>query len=323
MKKVIIGVVLLVVLGGIGWFLYPKPKSNPTLFATAKKADIESTVSASGNLSGKNTANLKFKISGKLAYLNISSGDKVSKGQVIAGLDTQDFSITLQQAQNTLRYKQANVEKVLDDVKNHSDDESFTQKQTRTLAEVDRDNAFDSVKSAQRAFQDATLTSPIDGIITNVGPVVGQVVSSSDIIATVSNSNEVYFDALVDEADIGKVVLNQSARVSLDAYPDKDFEGTVSEIMSQTQTSSSGATTITVRIKLDKTGFTFVSGLNGQSTIIYEKANNVLVIPLEALRDNNTVLVRSKSVKVEPGIRSDTEVEIKSGLNEGEQVVTN
>lgn len=323
MRKIIIGVIVLVVLGVIGWFLYPKPKANPTLYATAKKADIESVVSASGNLSGKNTANLKFKISGKLAYLNVSSGDKVTRGLVIAGLDTQDLSITLQQAQNTLRYKQANVEKVLDDVKNHSDDESFTQKQTRTLAEVERDNAYDSVKAAQRAFQDATLTSPIEGIITNVGPVVGQVVSSADVIATVSNSNEVYFDTDVDEADIGKVTLNQSAGVELDAYPDKVFEGTVAEIMSQTRTSSSGATTITVRIKLDKTGFTFVSGLNGQATIILEKASNVLVIPLEALRDNNTVLVGSKSVKVVPGIKSDTEVEIKSGLNEGEQVITN
>lgn len=326
-KKLIIGLLVLTVLATAGWFLFPKQKKDVTQIVTVKKGGVESTVSASGNLSGKDTANLRFKISGKLSYINVKTGDRVTKGQVIAGLDTQDLSITLQQAYNTLRSKQATADKILDDVKDHKSDESYTQRQTRTTAEADRDNAYDAVKAAQRAFQDSTLTSPIEGVIIQEGPVAGQVISAADVIVQVSNADEIYFDADVDEADIGKVLLSQQAKVTLDAYPEKEFIGTVSEIMSQTQTSSSGATTITVRIGLNKTEFRFVSGLNGQATIIYDKALNVLIIPQEALRDNNTVIVkignRYKSVKVEPGIKSDVDVEIRSGLNERDQVVTN
>jgi len=132
-KKIIILIVLLVI--GIGGFLLFGNKKKPVLqFAKVKRQDIRSTVSSSGNLTGKNTANLHFKSSGKLAYINVKEGDPVKPGQVIAGLDTQDLNIQLQQAQNTLRDKQAIAQKAEDDVKDHSADESFAQKVTRTLA---------------------------------------------------------------------------------------------------------------------------------------------------------------------------------------------
>ncbi len=325
--QLIIGGIVLLSVVLIGWLIFPKPKKEPVLFAVVKRGNIESIVSASGNLAGKNTANLKFKISGKLAYFNVSEGDAVSAGNVVAGLDTQDLSITLQQAYNTLRLKQAAAEKILDDVKDHSSDETFTQRQTRTLAEAERDSAYDNVKAAQRTFQDAILISPISGIITQVGPVAGQVISVTDTIAQVVDKSEVYFDADVDEADIGSISLNQQAKVELDAYPDKVFDGTVTQVLLQTKTSTSGATTIKVRIKLQNPLSKFVSGLNGQASIILSSVKNVLTVPTEAVRDDNTVVVKSgkgfKSAKVEPGIKSDTNVEIKTGLNEGDQIITN
>lgn len=325
-RLIITGIVILVIVL-IGWLIFPKQKQETVQFATVKKANIESTVSASGTLTGKDNASLRFKVSGKIGYINVKQSDEVQAGQVIAGLDTQDLSITLQQAYNTLRSKQATAEKILDDVKDHKSDESYTQRDTRTTAEVARDNAYDAVKAAQRAFQDATLVSPISGIVTKVGPVAGQIISVSDIIAQVSSVSQIYFDADVDEADIGKVSLNQKAQVSLDAYPDKTFEGTVADILPQTETSLQGATTVTVRINLGNPQIRFMFGLNGQSSIILSEAENVLVIPQEAIRDDSTVIIKSgsgyKSVKVEVGIKSDTEAEVKSGLSEGDQVVVN
>lgn len=150
---------------------------------------------------------MHFKISGKLVYINVKAGDIVTPGQVIAGLDTQDLSITLQQAQNTLRDKQATAQKAEDDVKDYSDDESFTQKVTRTTAQAARDLAFDTVKSAQRAFQDAVITSPIKGVITQAIEVPGQIVTAADVIAQVVDTSAIYFDAEVDETDIGSVAV--------------------------------------------------------------------------------------------------------------------
>lgn len=321
-KKILIPVLIVILL--LGYFLL-RPKNNtPKLqFAAVKRQDIRSTVSSSGTLTGKDSVNLKFKSAGKLAYLNVKTGDSVEAFQTIAGLDTQQLSIDLQQAQNTLRDKQATVDKILDDVKNHSTDESFTQKQTRTTAEAARDSAVDSVKEAQRAFQDDVLISPISGLITQADPVPGQNVSASDVIAQVVDNSEVFFDSDIDEADIGKITLGKSAEVTLDAYGDKIFKGTVARIKPQTKTTSSNATVVTVRVKLSDNPINFVNGLTGQATIILEEAKNALTIPQEALRDDNVVFVGAKERKVVPGIKSDTDVEIKEGLGEDDRVLLN
>lgn len=322
-------IILLVALGLLGVFFLTRQSDQSAALelAEAKRQDIKTAVSASGNLTGKETANLKFKTSGRLAYLNVKVGEIVSSGQVIAGLDTQDLSIKLQQAQNTLRDKRAVVDKTLDEVKDHDDDETFTQREDRTAAEVARDNAFDAVKDAQRAFQDAVIVSPISGIVTQAPSVPGQVISLSDLVAQVVDSSIVYFDAEVDEVDIGQVSLGQKSEVSLDAYPDRIFDGVVDQIIPQTTTTSSGATIVTVRIRLHNPPVNFISGLTGQTEIITAEMNNALAIPIEALGENNTVFIQAgngfEPKKIVSGIQTDINVEIKEGLTEGQKVLLN
>lgn len=326
-KKKVIILTALIVLAAVGFNFFGQKQQAPLQFASVKKQDIKSTVASSGFLAGKDSANLKFKSSGKLSFINVKAGDKVTAGQVIAGLDTQDLSITLQQAQNTYRDKQAIAEKAEDDVKDHSKDESFAQKVTRTTAQAARDSAYDSVKAAQRAFQDAVITSPIDGIVTAAIAISGQTVGGSDVIAQVVDTSEIYFDTDVDEADIGNLSLGQKTEVTLDSYPNLVFKGVVDQILPQTKTTPSGATVILVRIKLDDPKITFVNGLSGQASIIISEATDALTIPQEALRDDDTVLIQENNVlkpkKVFPGIKSDTDVEIKQGLGENDKVLLN
>ncbi len=324
-KLIVLSVITIALILGLNFL---SQKKKPALqFVEVKKQDIKSTVSSSGTLTGKNVANLKFKSSGKLTYINVKAGDMVYEGQVIAGLDTQQLSIELQQAQNTLRDKQAIVDKALDDVKDHSKDETFTQRQIRTTAEVGRDNAVDSVKAAQRAFQDAVITSPIDGVVTQVIQVPGQTVSPQDLIVQVVDTSNIYFNTDVDESDISKISLNLPSDISLDAYPNQKFKGVVDQILPQTKTTSSGATVVTVRIILDKPKIVFVNGLSGQASIISATSLSTLTIPQESLRDNNSVVASENNKlvekKVEAGISSDTDVEIKKGLREGEKVLLN
>ena len=213
-KKIIIFIALLAIVF-IGINFFTKPKQTPLQFGTVKKQDIRSIVSSSGTLTGKNSVSLKFKSSGKLAYLNVKTGDQVFAGQVIAGLDTQDLNISLQQAQNTARDKQAVVDKILDDIhlfqygnggfaNVDSQNETETQRQLRTTAEVARDNAFDNVKAAERAFQDSVIVSPISGIVTQTSLIPGQTAGGSDIIVQVVDTSEILFDTEIDEADFSK-----------------------------------------------------------------------------------------------------------------------
>ena len=336
MKKILsifkqkkIWISLLVIIALIGFFIFrAQANKTPKLqFADVKRQDIRSSVSSSGTLTGKNVVDLKFKSSGKIAYLNIKVGDSVYKGAVIGGLDTQDLAIKLQQAQNTLRDKQALAQKAEDDVKDHSKDESFAQRATRTTAQAARDSAYDAVKEAERAFQDAVITSPINGLVTQSPLLVGQTVTASDLVAQVADFSSFTFNTDIDEADIGKVSLGQKAEVSVDAFPNETFNGTVSEIIPQTKTTSSGATVITVKIDLGSLNISPINGLSGQASIIISEVPSSLTIPLEALRDDSSVVIPSgnglKSIEIEPGIKSDTDVEIKSGLKEGDKVVLN
>lgn len=336
-KKIIILVALGLVIFLIFNFFVQK-KSVSLQFAEVKKQDIKAVVSASGTLSGKKAADLNFKSAGKLEFINVKAGDSVYIGQVIAGLDTQELSINLQQAQNTLRDKQATVDKVLDDIHLFqygnggfsnvgTANETMTQRQARTASEVARDNAFDNVKLAQRAFQDAIIISPMNGIVIQAIEVPGQTVTAADLVARMVDTSKIYFDSEIDEADLNKVSLGQAAEITLDSYLDKTFKGTVDKILPQTKTTTQGATVVTVRIKLENPPGTFVNGLTGEALITSAEAKNALTIPQEALRDDNTVVVYSEKGltvrKVVPGIRSDIDVEIKEGLNEGEKVLLN
>lgn len=325
-KKIII-VAAIILTAVLIFVFFGQKKQAPLQFAEVKKQDIRSAVSASGTLTGKSTVNLKFKSSGKLAYLNVKVGDTVKTGQTIAGLDTQDLAIALQQARNTLTDKQATVDKIHDDVKDHDKDESFTQRQTRTTAEAAANNAYDAVKASQRAFQDAVISSPVNGIITQAISASPQTVSAADIIAQVIDTTEIYFDADIDEADLYGVAVNLPAEVTLDAYPDQVFKGVVDQIIPATKTTSQGATVITVRIKLDSPDLTFVNNLTGEAQIISKEAKNVLTVSQEALTEDNNVVIQDNGIlkpqKVTPGIKSDTDIEIKEGLRQGQKILLN
>lgn len=318
---------LVILIGAGGYYLWPKPVKEPIQTAEVKTGEVKSVISSSGTLEGTDSADLRFKISGKLNSMSVKPGETVKKGQLIASLDTRDLQIDLQQAYNSFVAKDATAKKAEDDVKDHASDENFTQKEKRTAAQTARDNAYDDIKAAQRALEDAYLYAPLSGVVTKADPNVGQIVGVTDLIAQIVDETEYVFEAEVDESDIGKIKPGQPATVSLNSYPDETFLATVSKITPTTETTDSGATVVIVKLALGKPEINFVSGINGQADIILEEVSNVLVIPTDALMDNNEIYVKKgnnfEKIKPELGLRSDINIEVKSGLSVGYQVVTN
>jgi len=331
-KRFVIGLVFLVVIFGI-FIFNQRTKQKPLEYTEVKRQTIVSSISASGVLAGKETANLRFKSPGKLAYINVKAGDKVFTGQTLASLDTTDLSITLQQTENNLKDKQTTLDKIYDDIhlfqygNMGTNGETEAQRALRTTAEVARDNTYDTVRAAREALLNASIFSPISGIVTRTDITAGQVVSTTDLITQVVDISELYFDAEVDESDISKISLGQKARVTLNSYNDKGFTGTVSQIKPITKTASSGATVVIIRIKLDNPKIDFISDLNGQAEIEINHSENALSIPQDALVDEKYVYTQNgkgvKKVEVKTGISSDIDIEIKSGLSENEKVVKN
>jgi RND family efflux transporter MFP subunit len=325
-KKIWVTALIILIGAGI-YYLWPKPKEEPVQLADIKTGTVESVISSSGTLEGTDSADLRFKIGGRLNYIGVKPGETVEKGELIASIDTRDLQIDLQQAYNTFEAKDAAAKRVEDDVKDNDGDENFTQKEERTAAQKARDNAFDDIKSVRRALEDAYIYAPLSGVVTKADPNVGQIVTVSDLIAQIVDETEYVFEAEVDESDLGRVKLGQNAKITLNSYPDRTFEAKVSKITPTTETTDSGATVVIVKLALGKPDINFVSGINGQAEIITDRVENVPVLPIDALMDNDEVYVKRggtyEKVKVETGLKSDFEAEVKSGLETGDQVVTN
>lgn len=326
-KKYLVLLIILIIGSGLYYYSYFNKKIEPIQTTTVTRQDIKSTISASGTLNGIQTSDLKFKSSGKLAYISAKEGDVVTKGQSIASLDIKDLNIALQQARNDFLSKDATAKKAEDDVKNHESDETYAQRETRIKAQAARDSAYDAVKAAQRDFEDAVIYSPIAGLVTKTDVEPGQFVSPTDLIAQIVDHSQVYFDAEVDETDIGKISIGQKAEITLNSYENRIFEGVIAEIKPIIKETSSGATIIIVRISLGKPEINFVTGLNGQAQITINESKNVLSIPQEALKDDQTVFVKEgdkiSEKKIRTGIKSDTHIEILGGLEQNQEVVIN
>lgn len=336
-KKIILLIIVLLALFGGYQYVQSQKTKEEILTTTVKRETIQETVSASGIMTGKNTANLRFLAAGKLAFIKVKAGDKVTKDQLIAGLDTVELNINLQKAQNTLTAAQATVLKTIDDIHLSqygnggegnigSANETQAQRNTRIAAETTRDSALDSVKAARQAFANAALYSPIDGIITQVTPVEGQNVTAADSIIQISDDSEKYFDAEVDEADISKIAVGQNVEVSLNSYPDKIINGTIDQILPNTKLTTSGATVIITRVKLYDDSVHFIANINGQSSIITKEVKDALVVPSESIVDDKFVYIKNgdkyDKAEVKTGISSDTGVEITEGVTENQKVVT-
>ncbi len=335
-KFLIIGLIILI---GLGGFLFQRMKSQtPPQTVTVQKQTLKQLVSASGTLSGSNIANLHFQSGGRLATINVKVGDKVSQGDTIATLDAQALAINLREAQNSLADKKATLEKIYDDIHLFqygnggfgnvgTANETEAQKATRTSAEQAANNAQESVNAAYRAFQDSVILSPLDGVVTAQTPVPGQNVTAADTIAQVIDFNKVVFNADVDEADISKISIGQRVEVTLDAYGDRIFKGTVTDILPQTKTASNGGTVVTVKITMDDQSIRQISGLNGSVNILIKQIDNVLSVPQDAVTSDNLVVIKENNSyvakKVTTGFQSDTDVEITSGLKEGDLVLQN
>lgn len=295
------------------------------------KGIITQTISASGKVDAREKADLTFQGGGRVVWVGVKKGDKVYKWQGIASLDTVVLNAAYQQALNTYRSLEAAAQKAEDDVKGHATDETFSQKATRMTAQVARDNAYDAVKAAEQALKFAVIVAPFAGVVTEANPAfAGLNVLPGVAVYSVVNPKTFYFSCEVGEIDVAKIKVGQKVNLKLDAYPEQELEGVVKEIGLSSVVTSTGGTAYKVEISLPETeGVELRLGLNGDAEIVTDIAKDVLYVLSDAVveeaGENYVWQVekgnRVKKVKIDLGISSIEQSEIKSGLNEGDIVV--
>lgn len=339
MKKktvfIIATVILFISLGG-AFFYRQKTKPLEYQFTTVKKGKLSLTVSSSGEIQTDKEVTLQFQTSGKLAWIGVKEGDKVKQWQAIASLDVRELEKKLKKELNDYLKERWDFEGDRETYHVSTDDlDKYTlTNAVRRLLEknqFDLENTVWDVEIAHLAVELATIISPIAGIVTKAeAPNAGVNVTPATSRITISSPDEVYFEANVDENDIGLVKLGQKAIVFLDAYPDEEFQGEVKEISFVSTTTSGGGTAFPVQISLGQSNENekFKIGMNGDVEIIISEKESAFYLPQEAVKQKEgkkyVEILKDgtvEKIKVTTGLETDTEIEIVEGVEEGEEVI--
>ena len=203
-------------------------------------------------------------------------------------------------------------------------------------AQVAQDHA--NLTQLEEQLSYTTITSPIDGIILSRDVEVGDAVSSilvlgssATLIMTLGDTSEVYVKGKVDESDIGKVYMGQPARIKVESFKDKTFNGKVTKI-SPMGVEKDNVTTFEVRVSINNPGGELKAAMTANAEIILEEHKNVLQIPEGSIlydKDKKASVEipdekgkeGKRKIAVNIGISNGAKTELLSGLKEGDQVV--
>ncbi len=304
--------------------------------ALVKKGNITSKVSASGELKAKSQVDISAETIARVERIRHVEGDHVTKGDLLIELDDVQADATrklassqLQQAEQDLLRAEKLIEKKL------ISQESFER------IELSYETAKASYEQAMDAYRKTKIYAPISGKIMKVNveegetAVMGALNYGGTVMMTIADLSQMIAVVEIDETDVPDVRVGEHAEVIADALPDSVFAGKVTRVGLMpitSQLSTDEATDFEVEIELQNFSPLLRPGMNVKADIITSEKTEVLTIPIQAsgkreVEDElvETVYIvengKAKLVKIIPGVSSDTETEIVSGIEDGDTVI--
>lgn len=388
-KFIVIGAVV-VVAGGLGFMQYKKgsKKGTEVRIEAVQKRDLVASVTASGQVTPRTKVDLSADITGKIVALNVKMGDIVKRGQLVLQIDPQQFESQVQRAEAALANSRArlaqakaNLQQAQNNYQRSADikktngtlisDEQI--EQLKTSFEVNQallEAASQDVKQGEASLKDArwqlsrtNIYAPMSGRVTRLNvengetAVQGTFNKDAATLMTIADMSVLETKVKVDETDVSRISLGDSAVIQIDAFPDTTFIGRVVEV---SQSSVRGATTGTgdqaidyeVKIRLVNPPTDTRQDFSATAKVITDTRTKVLAIPIIALtvRENEelksgdsvpnskapTKQVGKKDVEgvfvvdgtnkvtfrpVKVGIAGEKYFEVLSGVKEGERIV--
>jgi len=379
MKRYLIPAGIVIALAAaVGIYRYTGNTPEATYKTTkVERGDIVSSVAATGNLTAVVTVQVGTQVSGTIQKLFVDFNSLVKKGQVIAQIDPALFNAQVEQTRGNYLSAQAGLEKAKADLV----DAKRTLERNRQLlqggivaqgdfdtSETKYDQALAGIKSAEGSIaqtrgaysqartnlQNATIRSPVDGVVISRAIDVGQTVAASfqtpTLFTIAQDLTRMQIETSVDEADISRVRVGQPVSFTVDAYPEVKFKARVAQIRNAPVITQNVVTYVVI-ITVDNPELKLKPGMTANVGIEVGKRENVLMIPMAALRfkpqteKEKTVRPASPAqgmgkrtasqqvyilspenkplpVKVQTGLGNDSQVEIVSEtLKEGDEVI--
>jgi RND family efflux transporter MFP subunit len=335
-------------LAPLGLYLWPKDNANiinePRRTAPVERRSLLQTVIATGVIRPVVGAeiNVGSRISGTVVHLPVKIGDRVEAGQLLAELDSTALEAAREQAraelalalprvrlaESTLHRRKRLAESGLET----GEDLEIAQRDLEVeRARLEASQA--SLRAAEIELGYTRITAPIGGVIAEVTTREGETVAanfSAPTFVTIVDLDRLEVLAYVDETDIGRVFVGQDASFSVDTYPDKEFSATVSAIQPKAELQGNVVNYV-AKLGFDSCeGYVLRPEMTAHVQLLVEKRDEALTAPRGALRrrDGRPVVVVQRAgqwveQEVKTGWRSDSSVEILSGLVEGETLALN
>ena len=261
------------------------------------RRDVVVTATGQGVIQPVLKFSVKSKAWGQILAMPVQTGDEVQKGQLLAKIDPRLPQNNLSQAQATVDKARAQLENATAQLKRsealfHSQAIAETDYDFAKLAEATAQSALvtaqANLQTAQDAMEDTQVRAPITGTILELDAVLGTVISSptlggGTVILKMANLDTVQDSSLALETDIGRVQPGMGVTITVDAYPNTAFEGTVLKIEPQAQVSQN-VTKFPVLVNIPNPGHRLKPGMNTQVQIHTGSSTGVLAIPNAALR---------------------------------------
>ena len=328
-------VILLICIGVFYFWSESKKEANKDTYVLGKvsRSNISMIIDATGTIQPVNSVDLSATASGTLEAVYVKQNQKVAKGEILASIESKALTSSMKQAQNTLRNKESYYLRLNDLYKQGA--VSYQIMDDARLAYLNAQTAYEK---AEADLNDTVIISPMDGTVIGepmkVGETVSQGLSNQMVIVRVADLSSMKIELLVDETDIGEVALGQQVSFTVDAYPGKLFHGIVNDISKRQYTTSASSTTssvvyYTVYVDIDREELDgLYPSMTARAEIKGRENENALVVPITALRSDTTgsYVYRKgedglSKVYVKTGITTDKEVEVISGVNEGDEIV--
>jgi HlyD family secretion protein len=303
-------------------------EGNVVQTAKVGRQKIIETVTATGRIQPKTQVKISADVAAKITNLPRKEGDWVEKGDLLVQLDQERFKASVESAQANLRSSESNAllakENMLKAEKDYIRTRELFEKNLESQAILDQAYAAFQVEKARHKsvleqaeqaravlkqtnddLSKTTIYAPMAGTISELNKEVGEIALGSqfqeDVIMLVSNLSNMEALVNVDENDIVSVALSDSAKIEVDALPNKIFHGEISEIASSARITGAGTTDqkteFEVKIAIIDPGEDLRPGMTASSDIITETREDAIGIPIQCVTVRTPEQLKTKDTK--------------------------
>lgn len=293
----------------------------PVQVAAAKRGDISMFLMQTTTIEAERQVDVLAKVSGQVVKPPAEEGVRVKKGALLVQLDEAELQITFMQTKVGMETDKTMLERA----KNMLEKNLISEENYET-ARLQYESSKAAHEAARLQLEYTSVRSPIDGVITARNVELGQRVNVNQSLFQIADFNPLRAKIYVPEKDMGRIFEGQTAKITVEAQPGLEFSGVV-KMISPVVDPASGTSKVTIDIEDDRGRLK--PGMFGSVFITTETHKNALIIPKKAMileSDMDQVYVyqdgNAHKVNLKLGFTSGENVEVLSGLREGELVVT-